>query len=243
MKVLITGAASGIGAATAEKLAHGGHDVAGIDIREGPRIQIADIRDQHQVDVAVKAAIEDLGGLDVLVNNAGIGALSDAGAPPDDWAVAIIETNLIGPWRVTGAAMPALIASRGRVVNIASAMSVITLPFSAAYTISKRGLAGYSDVLRLEYGDRIQVTTVYPGYVRTAIHKSSEAEGVFLSDVVPEDPLEHVAATIAGACTGRYRRDVPTSRLTATGIFGARHLRRASDLAVRTLTARFRRPP
>ncbi len=232
MRVLVTGASSGIGAATTELLRSRGHQVVGIDLIAGEGVLAADIRDQDQVDSAVSAAIEQLGGLDVLLNNAGIGAPTEAGDRPTPRAIAIIETNLIGTWRVTAAALPALIESRGRVVNIASGLAVVTIPHSAAYTASKRAVVGYSDVLRLDLGDRIQVTTVYPGYVRTPIHDLSEAEGRDLGSVTPEDPLPKVAVVVAEACTGHYRRDVATSALTGAGIFFARHYRRLFDRAV-----------
>jgi NAD(P)-dependent dehydrogenase (short-subunit alcohol dehydrogenase family) len=120
-------------------------------------------RDQESVPRAVAEAVERLGGLDVLINCAGLGTPQSAGAAPDADALAVLDVNLVGPWRVTAAALPALLASRGRVVNVASGLAHITLPFSTAYTLSKRGLVAYSDVLRLEYGDRITVTSVYPG--------------------------------------------------------------------------------
>ncbi len=93
--------------------------------------------------------------------------------PPDEEALAVLDVNLIGPWRVTSAALPALRESRGRVVNVASGLAHITVPFATAYTMSKRGVVAYSDALRLEHGDAITVTTVYPGYIRTRIHEQS----------------------------------------------------------------------
>lgn len=232
MRIVVTGAASGIGAATTERLRSEGHQVVGLDLHAGEGILAADIRNQDQVDAAVAAAIESLGGLDVLLNNAGIGASCDAGARPDARAIATIETNLLGAWRVTAAALPSLVESRGRVVNIASGFAVVTAPYAAAYTASKRALVAYSDVLRLEYGDRIGVTTVYPGYVRTPIHDLLEAEGWFMGDFMPADPLHKAAAVVAAACTGRYRRDVATSRLIAALIFAARHWRKTSERLV-----------
>ena len=101
----------------------------------------------------------------------------------------MLDVNLVGPWRVTCAALPALRESRGRVVNVASGLAHVTVPFSTAYTLSKRGVVAYSDLLRLEEGDRIDVTTVYPGYIRTAIHKESMAAGVPLEGAVPVEDV------------------------------------------------------
>ena len=135
-----------------------------------------DLRDRTPSTRAVAAGVERLGGLDVLINNAGLGIPQSAGAPPDELALAVLDVNLIAPWRVTAAALPHLRASRGRVVNVASGLAHLAVPFAPAYCMSKRGLVAYSDALRLEYGDEIGVTTVYPGYIRTGIHDAAEGQ-------------------------------------------------------------------
>jgi NAD(P)-dependent dehydrogenase (short-subunit alcohol dehydrogenase family) len=214
-RVLITGAASGIGAAAAEKLRADGASVVGLDLKaDADWIIECDVTDQESVDRAVAAAIERLGGLDVLVNNAGLGTPQSAGEAPDEGAMKVFEVNLIGPWRVTSAAIDALRASpgRGRVVNVASGLAFLTVPFATAYTMTKRGIVGYSDSLRLEHGDAIDVTTVYPGYIKTPIHEASEADGFALDGVVPEEPLSAAAGTVARAALGRHVRDVATTK-------------------------------
>ena len=215
-RVIVTGAASGIGAATVEALRARGCRVVGLDLEEGPDILACDVRDQAAVDEAVAAAIERLGGgVDVLVNNAGIGTPQSAGTAPDERALAVLDVNLIGPWRVTSAALPALRSSRGRVVNVASGLSHLALPFATAYCMSKRGLTAYSDCLRLEHGDAIGVTTVYPGYIRTPIHEASAGEGVPLEGAVPAERLEDAAATLVRAALGPPVRDLATTRAGA----------------------------
>ncbi len=191
MRVLITGAGGGIGSATAAGLREAGCSVVGVGVDE------CDVRSQASVDRAVAAAVAQLGGLDVLINCAGLGTPQSAGARPDADALAVLDVNLVGPWRMTAAALPALLESGGRVVNVASGLAHVTVPFSTAYTISKRGLVAYSDVLRLEYGDRITVTSVYPGYIRTAIHERSTAAGVPLEGAVP---VEQVADAVRTWC-------------------------------------------
>ena len=105
-RVLITGAASGIGAAAAAELRSRGAQVVGLDVNATAEDVIAcDVRDQDAVDRAVAEAIERLGGLDVLINNAGVGTPQSAGLPPDAAALAVLDINLIGPWRVTAAAI------------------------------------------------------------------------------------------------------------------------------------------
>ena len=212
MRVLITGAAGGIGGAAMQELRRRGARVVGLDLREGEDVIACDIRDQAAVDAAVAEAIERLGGLDVLINNAGVGTPQSAGAAPDDTALAVIDINLVGAWRVTSAALPELRRSRGRVVNVASGLAFVSAPLAPAYVMSKRGLVGYSDCLRLEHGDAITVTTVYPGFIKTAIHESSEAMGFGLDGAVPEEKLSAAANTLARAALGKPVRDLATTR-------------------------------
>lgn len=226
IRVLITGAAGGIGTAATAELRKQGATVVGLDLR-GADIE-CDVRDQGSVDRAVAEAIERLGGgLDVLINNAGLGTPQSAALPPDEDALAVLDVNLLGPWRVTSAALPALRASRGRVVNIASGLAHITVPFATAYTLSKRGVVAYSDSLRLEEGDRITVTTVYPGYIRTKIHERSTAAGVPLEGAVPVERVEDAARALTRAALGSPVRDLATTRQGEVGYKLARLAPRA----------------
>lgn len=212
-RVLLTGAGGGIGQAAAATLRKRGAIVVGLDLEaSGPAVLAADVRDQEAVDAAVEQAVDRLGGLDVVINNAGIGDVQDTGLRPAERALAVIDVNLIGPWRVTAAAMPALLASRGRVINVASGLAHVALPFAAAYCMSKRGLVAFSDALRLEYGAAITVTTVYPGYIRTPIHEVGANVGLSLEGVVPAERVERAAATIARAALDRPARDLATTR-------------------------------
>jgi NAD(P)-dependent dehydrogenase (short-subunit alcohol dehydrogenase family) len=240
-RVVITGAASGIGAATAAELRRRGAKVVGLDLNGGEEIIACDVRDQASVERAVAEAIERLGGgLDVLINNAGIGFSQSAGAPPDEQALAVLDVNLIGPWRVTAAALPELRAARGRVVNVASGLAHLALPFATAYCMSKRGLVAYSDALRLEHGDAITVTTIYPGYIKTPIHDSSAKDGFALDGMVPEERLEDAAHTLARAALGRWpARDAATTRRGGIGYALLRRApRRLIDRATRAALRR-----
>jgi NAD(P)-dependent dehydrogenase (short-subunit alcohol dehydrogenase family) len=138
---------------------------------------------------------------------------------------------------VTAAALPALRESRGRVINVASGLAHVTAPFAPAYCMSKRGLVAYSDALRLEHGDAVTVTTVYPGYIKTPIHDASNEDGFALDGLVPEEPLSSAAATLVRAALGPPARDLATTRQGAIGYALARRApRRLMDrLTLRTL--------
>jgi NAD(P)-dependent dehydrogenase (short-subunit alcohol dehydrogenase family) len=233
-RVIVTGAAGGIGGAASAALRARGARVIGLDLVEDPEHDVlaCDVRDQASVDRAVAAAIERLGGLDVLINNAGIGIPQRAGEPPDDAALAVLDVNLVGPWRVTAAALPALREARGRVVNVASGLAHFTVPFAPAYCMSKRGLVAYSDALRIEHGDALTVTTVYPGYIRTAIHDASRELGVGLEGAVPAEKLSDAARTLVRAALGPPARDLATTRRGAVAYAIVRRLpRRLVDRA------------
>ncbi len=240
-RVLITGAAGGIGGAAAAALRARGARVVGLDLRADPGRDVlaCDVRDPAAVEAAVAEAIARLGGLDVLINCAGIGTPQSAGAPPGEDALAVIDVNLLGPWRVTAAALPALRAARGRVVNVASGLAYLTVPFAPAYCMSKRGLVGYSDALRIEHGDAITVTTVYPGYVRTGIHDAARERGLGLEGTVPAERLSDAAATLVRAALGRPARDLATTRQGALAFAVVRRLPRR--LVDRAGMARLRR--
>jgi len=211
-RIIITGAASGIGEATLAELQRRGAQVVGLDVNAGKEGLIAcDIRDQASVDRAVADAIAQLGGCDVLINNAGLATPQSAGLAPDERAHAVIDVNLMGPWRVTSAALPALREARGRVVNVASGMAFVALPFAPAYAMSKHGVVAYSGALRLEHGDAITVTTVYPGYIKTPIHKDSIEFGLEVSS--PAEKLEDAVGALARAALDeKPARDITTTR-------------------------------
>jgi NAD(P)-dependent dehydrogenase (short-subunit alcohol dehydrogenase family) len=217
-RVIITGAASGIGEATAEALRSRGCSVVGLDVRPAENVIACDVRDQESVDGAVAEAIARLGGLDILINSAGVGDPQSAAERPDADALKVIDVNLLGTWRVTAAAIEALRESRGRVINISAGLALLTSPLATAYTMSKRGVVAYSDSLRLEMAGEVGVTTVYPGYIRTPIHEASAAKGVRLEGVVPAEPLQAAVATLVkAALRPKPYRDLATSRQGAAG--------------------------
>jgi NAD(P)-dependent dehydrogenase (short-subunit alcohol dehydrogenase family) len=211
-RVIITGAASGIGEATARDLRGRGAEVIGLDLKAGDGVIACDVTDQTSVDAAVATAVKQMGGLDALVNCAGIGLPQSASERPGPDALRVLDVNLLGTWRATASALPALRSSHGRVVNIASGLAHIAVPFATAYGASKRGVVGYSEQLRSEVGDEVTVTTVYPGYIRTPIHDASQSAGIGLEGMVPPEPLGAAVATIVRALYGKPARDLATTR-------------------------------
>lgn len=223
-RVIITGAASGIGQATTKALRERGAEVVGLDLKAGDDLIACDVTDQESVDKAVAAAVKRLGGLDALVNCAGIGLPQSATERPGVDALRVLDVNLLGTWRVTAAALPALRASHGRVVNISSGLAHLAVPFATAYGASKRGVVGYSEQLRAEVGDEVTVTTVYPGYIRTPIHDASQSAGIGLEGMVPPEPLGAAVSTIVRAIYGKPARDLATTRRGARAYAALRFL-------------------
>ncbi|HET8682005.1 MAG TPA: SDR family NAD(P)-dependent oxidoreductase [Micromonosporaceae bacterium] len=232
LRVVLTGAAGGLGTAATAALRSAGAQVAGIDLRPGPGILAADVTDQAAVADAVRTAAQRLGGVDVLVNNAGVGWAHEAGAALDEDLRRIVEVNLFGAWHTTAAALPHLLASHGHVVNVASGIAVLAMPYGAAYSVSKRGLTAYSDVLRVEYRGRLAVTTFFPGYLETGIHARNIAQGYSVAGVVPADPLAGAGRALARACA-RRPRNAYTSRQTAAALRLARIWPAPVELALR----------
>jgi NAD(P)-dependent dehydrogenase (short-subunit alcohol dehydrogenase family) len=237
---LITGASGAFGSALRAELRSRGWTVAGLDLEpdpDDPEVLACDVTDDADVERAVAAALERLGGrLDVLVNNAGIGGPASAGAPPSDLVRRMIDVNVLGAWRTTAAAIDALVASRGRVVLVGSRMAFLGLPLGAAYGVSKRALVAYADALRAEYGTHVKVTCVHPAFVRTPIHDATRAAGLQLEGFSREEPLEDVIATIVRACeASRPPRDVSPTRGGAVQLGVARHLPALVDRVVARL--------
>ncbi|TIC84803.1 SDR family NAD(P)-dependent oxidoreductase [Nocardioides sp. GY 10113] len=243
-RILITGASGTIGRALGERLVRQGAIVVGLDLAptgDEPFETIAcDITDDAAVEEGVGKALAALGGLDVLVNNAGIGGPAPAELAPGAEVRRQLEINLLGAWRVTAACVPALVAARGRVVMVASRMAVLQLPLAAAYGASKRAMVAYADALRIELGTHVGVTCVYPSAVRSPIHDSTAAAGLSLEGMSTYEPLEGVVdALVLAALARRPRRDVTTTRKGALEFFLSRHLPALTDRVVgRTLASR-----
>jgi NAD(P)-dependent dehydrogenase (short-subunit alcohol dehydrogenase family) len=187
-RVLITGAASGIGAATARAAAAQGADLVLTD-RDVDRLEIvakgvdaalaqpADVTDLEQVRALADAA----GTVDIVMNVAGISAWGTVDRLEHRHWQAMVDVNLMGPIHVIECFVPPMIAARrgGWLVNVSSAAGLIGLPWHAAYSASKYGLRGVSEVLRFDLRRAgIGVSLVCPGGVATPLADTVEIAGV-----------------------------------------------------------------
>src|SRR6184192_2834907 len=173
---LVTGASSGIGKATAERLATAGYKVYGTSRRGATPGQRSfemlslDVTSDESVAAAVNALLRSEGRLDLLVNNAGF-SVAPAGAEESsiEQARAIFETNFFGIVRTTRAVLPHMRRQgSGRIINIGSVLGFLPAPYMALYAATKHAVEGYSESLDHELRTRgIRVSVIEPAYTKT----------------------------------------------------------------------------
>ena len=173
---LVTGASSGIGEATAKRLATAGYKVYGTSRRGAEAGQRSfamlplDVTSDESVEAAVKELIRLESRIDLLVNNAGFG-VAPAGAEESsiDQAKAIFETNFFGLVRMTRAVVPHMRRQgSGRIINIGSVLGFLPMPYGALYAATKHAVEGYSESLDHELRTRgIRVSVIEPAYTKT----------------------------------------------------------------------------
>ena len=226
---LVTGGASGIGLAAVDMLARCGARVALNHLGDDPRGEdaVARLREQGMDVLAapgnvaeaesakrmVEAAVDKLGRLDILINNAGTSAtvepiaFTDLAAMTEPFWQLILSTNLLGPFRCTAAAATALKAARGAVVNTASIAGLGRRGSSIAYGASKAGLIGLTQALAKALAPEVRVNAVAPGLVLTgwtapwpAERKQASIDATLLRRAAtPEDIAEAMLFLAAGA--------------------------------------------
>ena len=184
-RVLVTGAAGGIGAQTCAVLGERGAHVIAADLRSADID--ADCAERHGLDVtdrdAVPAVVGGLGALDGLVLSHGITSLGPAVDTPMAAVDRVLAVNLAGAIAVTHAALPGLVERRGRIAVLSSVSGFAPLVHRTAYSASKHGVHGYFDSLRAELAGRgVSVTVVAPSFVATGIetraaHRSAGGAG------------------------------------------------------------------
>jgi NAD(P)-dependent dehydrogenase (short-subunit alcohol dehydrogenase family) len=199
--VLITGGSSGLGAAVVEAVeAEGGTPVV-LDLRPPPNgfaFHEVDLSRPRDAEAAVRAVVEEHGRLDAVVTAAGTDACGDIlDVDAKAWE-RVIAVNLIGTAAVVRAALPALEASRGRVVTVASTLGLRALPAATAYCASKFGVVGFTRALASELGDRVGVTLLVPGGMRTHFFDGRPEDFMPAPDQHLNDPAD-VARTVVFA--------------------------------------------
>jgi 2-keto-3-deoxy-L-fuconate dehydrogenase len=225
MVALVTGGASGIGAATADLLAERGAGTAVLDLEPGAagrHLGVAcDVADRAAVDRAVARVADQLGRLDVVVNNAGIGAQGDVAGNDDAEWHRVLDVNVVGMARVTRAALPHLRRSpSAAVVNTSSVLATLGVPGRALYAASKGAVLALTLAMAADHvGDGIRVNCVLPGTAETpwvgrllAAAGDPEAElaalrarqplGRLVSPAEVAESIAYLASPRAGATTG-----------------------------------------
>jgi NAD(P)-dependent dehydrogenase (short-subunit alcohol dehydrogenase family) len=170
MVAVVTGAASGIGAATAALFRAEGATVVALDIAEAEGVRRCDVRDRAQVDAAVRDAVSEHGGIDVVANVAGLIRFGRfAALTPEEWQLQL-DVNVTGPFHLCQAAMPSLLERRGAIVNVASVAGLKGQAYSAGYCASKSALVMLTRALAVEFADAgVRVNCVCPGTVMTPL--------------------------------------------------------------------------
>jgi meso-butanediol dehydrogenase/(S,S)-butanediol dehydrogenase/diacetyl reductase len=190
---LVTGAASGIGRATALRMAGEGAQIFCCDVQEeaceetaemirdaggDAAALVCDVARSGTCDAAVTAVVESAGRLDVLANVAGIGIYRHATDYTDDEWRRVIEINLTGTFFMCRAGIPRLLESKGNIVNVASAAGLVGTPYGAAYSASKGGVVLLTKSLAIEFGRRgLRSNCVCPGGVDTPLLRGYEVPG------------------------------------------------------------------
>jgi NAD(P)-dependent dehydrogenase (short-subunit alcohol dehydrogenase family) len=216
----VTGAASGIGLGLSRALAGAGARVRMTDV-DGAACEAAaaslraegcdasaaplDVRDGAAFAAAFEDAWRDLGRVDLLINNAGIGAAADARDMTAEIWQRVVDINFMGVIHGCHAAWPRMAASGGgQIVNIASAFGLLPGPLYAAYSATKHGVVGLSRSLRAEGSALgIGVTAVCPGFIRTRILENAVVVGVDRARVEAAIPFRFLDADAAVASTLR----------------------------------------
>ncbi|MEU8230734.1 SDR family oxidoreductase [Actinoplanes sp. NPDC048967] len=171
LTAIVTGAASGIGAATAALLRERGARVAGLDLveQDADLSVVCDVGDSASVDAAVATVAERCGRIDILINNAGIGAVGDVTANSDDEWHRVLNINVVGIARMSRAALPYLLASpSAAIVNTCSIAAPLGLPQRALYSASKGAVASLTLAMAADHVRQgVRVNAVVPGTADT----------------------------------------------------------------------------
>jgi NAD(P)-dependent dehydrogenase (short-subunit alcohol dehydrogenase family) len=188
MNILITGAARGIGAETARRLAQRGHRLALLGLEPDLLEQVAaghhwaevDVTDREALDAAIGEAAATIGGLDVVMANAGVASAGMFGTSDADEWERVIDINLIGVRRTLHAALPHVLQSRGYLLPVASVAAVAHGPLMSAYCTTKAGVEAMANCLRVEVAHRgVGVGVAYFSWIDTEMVRGADARPTF----------------------------------------------------------------
>lgn len=224
-RVLVTGASSGIGAGLAEAFAKAGATVGLVARREdrlaevlercrqhspSSRMWVADLADHSAVDALAVAAMSELGGVDVLVNNAGIPKRRHVTALDAATVDAVMNINYSSPVRLTLALLPQMLErGEGRILNISSVAATLSPPGEAAYAATKAALTVFSESMAVDLWDTgVKVTVVYPGVVDTELFTLPDNDP-FVAQVESITVDEAVATILQGLANDAAQVYVP----------------------------------
>ncbi len=220
LRVLVTGASSGIGASLAERLAAAGATV-GICARRADelaevlgrcqehtpasRSRVCDLSQPDEVDALARWCLDDLGGVDVLVNNAGVPKRKHVTQLEPATVEAVTRINYLAPVRLTLALLPHMVErGSGRIVNVSSVAATLSSPGEAAYDASKAALAVFSEAMAIDLWETgVKVLVVYPGVVDTPLFEVPD------NDPMTDDIGRITVDELVNGVMDALDRDVP----------------------------------
>ncbi len=239
MSIVITGASSGIGRATALAFARQGASITLASRRGGKLAEVAqecvaaggdaqyvetDVTNPTAMRALTQAAIRRYGAVDVWVNNAGIGAVGRFTDTPVDAHDQTIRTNLMGYMHGAHAVLPHFLEKHeGVLINVISFGAFLGTPFAASYTASKFGLRGLSESLRAELQDEpgIHICDIYPGFVDTpGVQHAANYSGHELNPTPPDKPEDVADAIVRVALRPRDKTSVGATAKIVPVLYG-----------------------
>ena len=223
---LITGASSGIGKSISEKLINNDYIVYAVARRVerlkeleslGAKTLFLDLRDESSIKSVVDRIVSDVGRIDILINNAGVGLLAPVSETPIEKVREEFEVNFFGSLRLTQMVLPHMIKrKRGKIINISSVSAKVSILMYGWYSASKAAMEMVSDALRMEvkpFG--IDVIVVEPGSVKSEWYKNASR---YLDKITRGTHYEGVANHIINNMVKRQRGRVPSPDVVSNAI-------------------------